>query len=353
MALPQYVIKESGCSSELFGFEEVIKTIEAAIERSDLIPRGNFAIIAEPFSGRSELLCKISDLCTERATKIPFGHIVKDENFLQALEKSGEIVLVDDCHLLYSRKIGGFEKLDLFLDAVASSRKLFITTWSQFSWNYLRFIFPLERIFPNRIELPRLGVQGLKEMIMVTGQMNFAEEEEAKKEEWLELQELSVDLGPIKKTLRIPVPRIDLSVLRSRFPLKIRSSEQKDQASVEDRVFQRLRDASEGNPGVAKAIWERSVPEGKDAIKPGDIEKIQYKIDLNYDQAFMLYIILCMESISPEELKEMIEPYPEANRFIHELDRTGLISVDRGVLRIQPEALHSVESYLKSVRLVS
>ncbi len=354
MVSPQCVLTESGYSPELFGFEEILKNIEETIEKPDFGPRSNIAIIAEPFSGRSELLYKISELHRDRETNILFSRLVSDENFLHTLEKSGDIVLVDNCQFLCSRKIGGFEKLDIFLDAVASSNKLFITTWNQFSWNYLRFFYPLESIFAVRIELPRLGPEELKKMVMATceWQITFAEEEKTKKEKWLEFSEFPVDLAPFKRTLRVPVPRIDYSVLKSRFPAKIWSSEQKDGTSAEDKVFQRLKDASEGNPGVAKAIWKKSVPNAEGAIKPGDVTKPQYKIDLNYDQAFLLYTILCMESVSIEELKGIIDPNTNVNRFVQDLERTGLISVENETLSIMPMALHSIESYLKNMQLV-
>jgi hypothetical protein len=354
MTSPQCVPKESSYSPELFGFDEILNNIEEAIEKGNSGPRSNIAIIAEPFSGRSALLCKISELCRERESKIFFSRLVSDENFLHTLEKSGDIVLVDNCQLLHSRKIGGFEKLDLFLNIVASSNKLFITTWNQFSWNYLRFVFPLERIFPVRIELPRLGPEELKKMVMAASewQMTFAEEERAEKEGWLEFSEFSVNIKPFKRTLRVPVPRINYSALKSRFPAKIRPSKQKDETLVQDRVFQRLRDASDGNPGVAKVIWKRSVPRAEGVINPGDIIKPQYKIDLNYDQAYLLYVILCMECVSIEELKGIVDLNANVNRFIPDLERIGLISIENELLSIMPEALHSMENYLKSVRLV-
>jgi hypothetical protein len=166
-------------------------------------------------------------------------------------------------YILFSRsrsrpKIGGFEKLDLFLNTVASSNKLFITTWNQFSWNYLRFVYPLESIFPVRIELPRLGPEELKKMVMATSewQFTFAEEEMTKKEQWLELSEFPVNLAPFKRILRIPVPRVNYSILKSRFPAKIGSSPQKEETSVEDKVFQRLKDASEGKPRSGQSHLE-------------------------------------------------------------------------------------------------
>jgi hypothetical protein len=59
-----------------------------------------------------------------------------------------------------------------------------------------------------------------------------------------------------------------------------------------------------------------------------------------------------MERVSIEELKGIIDPNANVNRFVHDLERTGLISVENDLLSIRPDALHSIESYLKSMRLV-
>jgi hypothetical protein len=353
MATPQCVLKESSYSPELFGFEKIFERIAEAIEKSDSSSRANIAVIAEPFSGRSELLYKLSEICPERETKIFFSRLVGDDNFLHILEKSGDVVLVDNCQLLYSRKIGGFEKLDLFLNTIASSNKLFITTWNQFSWNYLRSIYPLESIFSVRIELPPLVPEELKKMVAANleWQLTFAEDAITKKEKWLEYSEFPIVLKIFKKTINIPIPRIDYFELKSRFQAKIGSPEKKEENSVEDKVFQKLKDASEGNPGVAKAIWKKSVSRAEGTIKPVDIVKPQYKIDINYDKAYLLYIILCMESVSIEDLKG-IDPNTNVGRSVYELERSGLITIENKLLSINPEALHSIENYMKSIRLV-
>jgi hypothetical protein len=59
-----------------------------------------------------------------------------------------------------------------------------------------------------------------------------------------------------------------------------------------------------------------------------------------------------MECVTIEDLKGIIDPNSGIDPSIYELERTGLISVDKQLLSIRPEALHSIESYLKSMRLV-
>lgn len=353
MAFTQCVLKENGSPLELSGFNEILENIKETIEKTDLSSRANIAIIAEPFSGRSELLYKISEMCQDRETKIFFNRLVNDDNFLQILKKSGDVVLVDNCQLLCSRRIGGFEKLDLFLNAIALSNKLYITTWNKFSWDYLRFIYPLESIFPVRFELPRLVADELKSMVMANCEwkLAFAEDATTKKENWIESSEFPIFLKPLKKTIVVPIPKIDYLALRSRFQAKIKSPKKEDETTIEDKIFQRLKDASQGNPGVAKSIWKKSIPGAEDAIRPADIHKPEHKIDMKYDQAFLLYIILCMECISIDELKG-IDPNANVDRLVQYLERAGLISVENKLLSILPEALHSIENFLKNMRLV-
>jgi hypothetical protein len=293
-------------------------------------------------------------MCRERETKIFFSRLVSDCNFMDTLEKSGDIVLVDNCQCLFSRKIGGFEKLDTFLNAVTSSKKLFITTWNQFSWNYLRFVYPLESIFPVRIELPRLSPEELKKMVMANceWEMTFVEDMVAKTDRCFEFSEFPIVLPILKRPFGIPIPRIDLFALKCLIQEKVWPTEQKDTTSVEDRVFLRLKDVSEGNPGVAQAIWKKSVPSSEGTIKPEEIVKPQYKIDINYNQAYLLYIILSMECVSLEELKEIVDLNASVDRSVYDLERSGLIFVDNQLLSIRPEALHSIENHLKSLRMV-
>jgi hypothetical protein len=58
-----------------------------------------------------------------------------------------------------------------------------------------------------------------------------------------------------------------------------------------------------------------------------------------------------MESVSIEDLK-VIDPNTNVGRSVYELERSGLITIENKLLSINPEALHSIENYMKSIRLV-
>jgi hypothetical protein len=354
MVSAQCVIKEEESDQELYGFDETLKTIAESIDKLQIEGRSNIAIVSEPFSGSSDLLGKVAEIRPEDMSKFYLRNQVKDKTFFEALAKSGGIVLVDKCHFLYMRKIGGFQMLDDFLNFVASSSKLFITTWNIYSWNYLSTLFPLQQIFPLKIELPKLNSQDLKEMIMSSceWEMSFEEEQTSQEEKILQFTRTPIEIKPLKRTLQVPAPVFDYTALKSRLPDRFKGSKKKETVSVEEKVFNRLMDYSEGNPGAAKAIWMMSIPKNEGSIKPTDIIKPHHKIDLNYNDSFALYSLLTMQSLRKEELQEIAGPDTNVSRLLHDLYSLKLITLRDDVCEIRPEALHDIENYLKSKRLV-
>jgi hypothetical protein len=146
--------------------------------------------------------------------------------------------------------------------------------------------------------------------------------------------------------MSIPIPKMGFSALKR----KLGSNEAKTEISAEQQVFQRLRDASKGNPGIAKAIWGGS--QLNRDIEAEDIIKPQFKIDLDYEKSFLLFLILSMDSISVGELNEIETMDLDIAIMLHELEILGLISMQGDLCSIRPEALYSVEDHLKSLRLV-
>ena len=53
-----------------------------------------------------------------------------------------------------------------------------------------------------------------------------------------------------------------------------------------------------------------------------------------------------------EELEKQIDFMANVDQFVHHLEKSGLIFIDKGLVRIVPEALHGMEIHVKSQRLV-
>lgn len=60
-----------------------------------------------------------------------------------------QAILLDDCHLLFLRRPGGFVPLDLLLRLVRTTGRhiLWITTWNVYSWIYLEYLYRLSDHF--------------------------------------------------------------------------------------------------------------------------------------------------------------------------------------------------------------
>jgi hypothetical protein len=176
--------------------------------------------------------------------------------------------------------------------------------------------------------------------------ITFIDEKAVHEDKKIGFSEKNVKLEHLHISFEIPIPKFDLSALKR----KLYSKDIKTDISAEQQVFQQLRDVSKGNPGIAKAIWQASHLD-KD-IGAMDIIKPQFKIDLDYERSFLLYLILSMDSISVGELNEIETIDLDVAIMLHELEKLGLISMQGDLCRIRPEALYSVEDHIRSLRLV-
>jgi len=308
-------------SGGIIGFKDEIAIIQSAI--SDFKKTGqtsNIAILSDPFSGKTTLINEIEKMNSEIVSKVSFSSIVKNKDALKVLDQSNEILIVDDCHFLYMRKIGGFSIIEDFSRIVTSYNKLFITTWNSYSWRYLIEIFDIDPFFPIQINLPRFTSTETKELLLSMydmDQIKFVED---------------VDKKKIRST--------PFSIFRKR----------QKAMTAENEVFEKIKQVSHGNPGVARIIWDKSLE--SQTIKPSQIKAFSLRSKPEYNEAFILSIILSMKSINKEELMEIIEPESPLDMILYKLSKEGLIAVDEERYSIMPEALYSIIDFLKKFKLV-
>lgn len=106
---------------------------------------------------------------------------------------------------------------------------------------------------------------------------------------------------------------------------------------------------SNGNPGVAKEVWGKSLE--YPTIKPSYVRECSFKINLDYTESFVLFIILSMESLTREEIVEITGEI-NVDKILYRLAHQGLITVDHGCYKIMPEVLNSIVEYLKKSRVI-
>ena len=372
-------------------FQEVIGKIQAVIADFKMGKQGNVAIIAEPFAGKSTLLEEIENKNREKVTKITFSSLVHNkenkankekitlrensdqENSDQAKsnqEKSDQenpnqsypdypdllpenlkqIVLLDNCHFLYMRKVGGFEVLYEFLDMISSRKQIFITTWNLYSWDYLDASFGIGKYFPVQIHIPKFSKEDLRTLILRAyeeGEIRFEDDLEGEKEPFLYLMKYPLELTLLGKEIVIPFPKGNITNIKKRFMKK------EKQPGAEDRVFEKIYLESKGNPGLALRIWELGIEYPR--ARPEKIGGFSFEIELEYEEAFVLSQILSHQRLKKEEIAGITGSWDgnRAGETIFRLLAQELIIMDEeSYYRLRPEALHSIASFLKNLRLV-
>ena len=239
---------------EVIGYSSEIENIKKTIDDFESGKKTNIAIISEPFAGRTYIFNAIEGMLNERATRITLSSIIKNKGlhlFPETLEK---IVLVDNCHLLYMRKVGGFNILEDFLRSITNPDHLFITTWNIYSWNYLDAVINISNYFPVQIKLQSLNTSELKQIILSRykkDELNFIDDSISKnsKPKLIHFSKLPVKIKSLEKTIEIPFVDLHFNLLISELLPK-----KAEKSTTEDRIFELIGDISNGNPGIAWII---------------------------------------------------------------------------------------------------
>jgi hypothetical protein len=165
-------------------FEEEMSFLKKAIVDFGEGHRSNLGVISDPFYGESELMDRVEGMTGEDGIRINARSLI--HNFDSLKDAQGRIVIVEEAHHLYCRKIGGFDIMNRFLNMLACSDRLVITTWNSYSWKYFDEVLGLGRYFPQQIRLSKMGADQIRKMLLSgykTGELTFVEQTPTKKEE--------------------------------------------------------------------------------------------------------------------------------------------------------------------------
>lgn len=339
---------------EILGLRDEIGEIQSAIADFEIGKKVNVAIIAGLLGGKTTLINEIEKLNLNRSTKITFSGIVRDRKEISLPADTKRVVLLDNCHLLYIRRPGGFDILYEFLDMISSQDRIFITTWNLYSWKYLNEAFDLGKYFPVQIIIPPFEKEDLRSLILERyreGEIIFNNGGESEEERLIYIVEYPLELSLLGRKIFIPVLRVNIPYFKRRFLKKEEEKKKKEEETSEYRVFENIHLESKGNPGVAKRIWELRLDYPH--INPEDIGHFSYDIELEYDEAFVLNLILSYQGLKKNEITEMIGSKSRVNEAIFRLLNLGLIfEFEADAFRVRPEALRSVIAYLEKLRLV-
>lgn len=330
----------------VIGLEKELQEINEAVERFwDGVP-AHIAIVSEPLGGRTTIANEIRRLYGERVTYLPLKFVMSPSSLPDFSASPGDIILIDNCRLLATRRIGGFDVLDAFLLALISSKKLFITTWNMYSWQYLSAVMNIEAYFSTVIVLARMDTPDLKQVIMSRykpGEIRFINDGVAERSMFFSLVHKQVRLPLKGAEVSIPWIKLNFTLMLRRLPRKKRI-----QISIEDLIFEKINRISRGNPGVAVHLWEASLEDN--VISLNAITETVYSINLDTSESFILTIILSMKSLQEDDLIAIVGSEMDIRRVLYRLVCEGLVRNDDGYYSIPAFALEPVAEYLKKTR---
>jgi len=333
-------------SAKILGFDEQVQNVQKAIADFESGKKQNIAIIAEPFAGKTSILDIIEKENSHLISRVPVSSIINNKGKL-TIASLNKIVMIDNCHFLYLRKIGGFGVLEAFLNTISASYDhLFITAWNLFSWNYLESAVNIGKYIPSRINLPKLNDNEIKECILSAyepGEITFVNDADVNKEKIIHVVRHPVVIKPLHKTFNMVFIRIDFAILKTKF------HKTEDEIATEDLIFKKINRISNGNPGIAKAIWEKNL--AYPTVKLSQFEHFSYTIDLDYHESFIMSIILAMRMVTKESLSNMGDD-SHIDVILFRLFEQGLIGIDNGTCSIKPEAMRNSVELLHKLRLV-
>jgi len=316
---------------------------EKTLDRVD----SNVAVVSDPFGGRAALLEYAAELLDEQARRVSLSSIVTDEGTLPAIPSDCALIL-EDCHYVYRRCVGGFDVLESFLERLAMTNTLVVTSWNRYSWQYLSAVKRIDEAFPLTITLPPLSADQIEAVVEahVDELPAFVDTGEAGRIKTVDVDRYPVSL-PGGRTVDVPVLRPDLAWLAS-------WSATGDDESIEAVVYEKLRRLSHGNPGIATSLWDRSVREGSDGptVAPAYIDDPVTDCSVLSDEAaFLLWAVVAMESVEREQLTAMLDQ-DAIGTEIQTLANRGVVHADGTEVALEPAGLHPAVAELERRRLL-
>ena len=324
------------------GLDEHFNALDAAITQYQNGGSPNVAVVSEPFGGREALLEYVTD-SVEGVDHVTFPSTATAANLPDLAEH--DALVLSDCHSLFTRRIGGFDVLDEFLESVAASDTFVVTAWNEYAWSYLRAVRDVHESFGTVVPDPDLSAEQVAALL--TDRYEATLPEFVETDAGGRVKSISFESYPLRIvgnwTVPIPRPELNLEYITSWSP---GNDETEDTRAV---VFQKIALLSNGNPGIATVLFENSMTDGQ--IAPAYVEDLDRNPDLDDEEAFVLWTILANDDRSRDDLDSLLEDIP-VDRRLQTLEQQNLVNISGESVGIVPEALHAAVVELRGRRLI-
>ncbi|WP_284010582.1 hypothetical protein [Haloarcula pelagica] len=307
----------------------------------------NVAIVSDPFAGRTALLEYAEELLGEQARRVTLSEVVTGEEPLPEIPTDRALLLAD-CHYLYRRCVGGFDVLDEFLERLAMTNQLVVTTWNRYSWRYLAAVRRVDQSFPLEIRLPPMDAEQIEAVVRAhvgDSLPTFVETGAAGRIKTVDVGRYPVDLWG-DRTVRLPYVRPN--------PAWVASWWSDEDTQLQAVVYEKLRRVSHGNPGIATSLWDRSVRETEDGreIAPRYVrDPVADCTGLADETAYLLWHVVAMEGLDRDRLASMLDR-ERIDTAVQTLANMGVVDVAGREISLRPVGLHPAVAELTRRQLL-
>lgn len=283
-------------------FEDISESLREAVEEGQ-----NVAFVSRPYGGREEVIDSV------------FGDDTDRHRLTSVMEADGPTLpekgtcVVEGCEYLYTRRLGGLWRLERFVESVASSDAVVVSSWNSYAWSYATQATDVEDVFPVELSLPSLDSSQTARLL--ASEYDISEYEK-------DYEEVTADTTETWQD-RLPFDTIRFGIAES-----------------SDNIFEKVTGISRGNPGVACAVFESRAWENE--ADP---------VELSYEDAFMLYVVLTKRKVGRDVLFDVVEP-TSLEKSLRRLSDLGLVELDGEYVSVRPERFADSIDYLERRRLL-
>ncbi|TGC09378.1 hypothetical protein [Methanolobus halotolerans] len=336
----------------ILGFDKEREKVEKAISMSGSEQAVNIAIIAGPYAGKTTFMDFMYYQFPIISSKVKIscnGNYKRDWGELLRNDQE-KLFFIDDCHLLYRRRVDGFDALEKLLNYIANHPDyMFITSWNLFSWEYLSKVLHIEKHFPCQIYLPELEAEDIKTVLMSpydTGEVIFEPDNKNTIEHFIEFRKYTLQIKRLERTINIPFLKLNYSLIKEKL---YNGQEKKKDLTLEDMAFVKIKNISSGNIPLSRIIWQKSLQNS--TIKVDEIYTPSFDAELDYDTTFIGFLIFSMGRVSLDVLEDTIGDEIDITRSLALLRKHNLVEVKNNICAVSPEAIKYLGSIAKKARL--
>jgi len=320
------------------------REISEIIKRTEIPQEGpikNIAVISEPYAGDYLIINGLKDILKEKVCQQNFGAVQHKTPVLAEICPGREIVIIEGCHYLFSRRIGGYDILTGFLKDISSDSKIYITFWNYFAWNYISAATGADSYFQKPLHIKPAEPDMLMDIIRRESESKteYVDDRPKSDRKRIYLDWHDKKLPGSEKTITFPVPVYESNV-----------GEILTGGDAEKYAFDRIAAISGGNLGVAKKLWRKSVHDN--LFRLSGISSRDSEINLGYNESYILLLIITWGALSAKEITDMTGSEEETVAKLSELSLHGIIFSEGGRYSIDPLRFVQARDYLRKIRLV-